>query len=281
MPCKAMVCVNTSDKEKASINKTERTVNTLESFIIELNEIPSNKTFEEIMQDIYDKTGDPEPRNYFKTNSLSKTLFLYMKNFSVHLVLIMSAINLRDFKECNNITADIKKSRECQHSLEKIEGGANETERMETTFDLLSVGMEKLQKSNNDLKKFTSHFDAKAIKLTKIYIRFHNQSFDASLGHYEEFESRFKMTHAYIYSMQVKLRNEIKLNNDLIVITKDAYEYIVKQGSGNIQAFAKIVVAYIDYLKKHAIELPLNRDEWNKIFMKRFRKEFFEIYIFN
>lgn len=268
VPFEAHVCKNAADEAKLSTkitqNKTDQPVKTVKSYIIELNQIVSGKTFAEIIQEINDKTSDFGVEQVIKCKSLQKCL---LKSFPTHFIFEMIEFQYRDFKVCNNVAMDIEKSRICQARLEELN-------KRKLTFELtpnmiMTVGMEKLQRAKIDLQNYTSNINAKATELTKLYIRFHNQSLDALN---EEFESQFNESHELISEMQVKLGNEMKIINDLIGKTNEAHEYLT-EGTGNIVSLATLTAAYNDYLQGHGIETPLDRNEWLDRFPKRWQKE--------
>lgn len=202
MPIEAHVCKNIADEAKLSTEiaqtESEQPVETVESYIIELNQIVSGKTFAEIIQEINDKTGEFGLEQVQNVETLDKYLF---KSYSTHFVFEMIAFWYRDFKDCNYVALSIEKLRICLAHLEELTQRESAKGR---SPHLILTGLKKLQQAKIGLQNYTSNINARATELTQLYNRFHDQSFDDAST--EEFESQYQELHEHIKEMQMKLR---------------------------------------------------------------------------
>lgn len=250
VPAKAKTLENCPGKNclmaEMTKNQNESTLNTLESYNTELNQILPDKTFEEIIKQINNRTSDPE---VFYTKKCSKTERTIRKcGFQMgtaHSLIDFSTVILRRLAQ--------------QKFNETVTEIVNEW-----SVDLVDVLMEKLERINIDLKNYTSNFDEKSVKFIELYIRLHNTSNAIN----EELKSKFKTVNVDLESMQMKLANEMKIINDLIAKTKVVNTYF-KDGIGNIDSVIKLAAAYEDYLQGHGIELPNDLDERIATYAKR------------
>lgn len=219
----------------------ETTKNPNELALDELNQIKSDKTFGEIMQEINNRTkmsesevesNWPECQTCQNYSICSEVVKCNLRALSKDSVVDFAALT---FSEYILLTSD-------ENLKDFI---------MNMCPDLLDVGMEKLQTVYIDLKKYSASFHQKSEQLTQLYYRWHRTSNDIR----EWMESRFEKANVDIDRVKTKLSNEIKMTNELMAKITGKRPYF-KKGTLNIDSSNKLADAYEAYLLGHGIKLP-------------------------
>lgn len=231
------------------------------SYRTELNKIVSRKTPDEIVNEINSRVSNRVLDCNTEDVSCKRT-WLFGK-LSSHTVIIMTIINLRTGA----------------YQLASIQTELGS--KWEITLDLIDIGLEKLSRTNTDLRNISSNFDKKAEQLKKLSFGLDN-AVDEHLKKYKnDGQLKFELikqieavneTHAELKSMfekecykiksdQMILEAEAKTVIDLISKIKEIKPYLRKQ-IGNVESLAnELADTYEIFLKAHGIPFEQNQAE--------------------
>lgn len=218
-------------------NPNELASDILEWYEVKLNQITSGKTFDEILQEIDDRT------------------VVKMIDFNCPSEKKPKALRCEYLAASKDLLIDMTAAYLSSSEIRAKNGTEKQDFIMGIYIDLVNVGMEKLQKANIDLKNYYASFLKKDERLTQLSIRWHNiDIIDSSKNENEKIELKFEKAHTEINSMKEKLTNEMKMNEELIVQMEVAQPCLKE--SWNVESLLKLAAAYEAYLLGHGIELP-------------------------
>lgn len=249
-------------KAKDEENPEQPTADIFESYYTEIDQVVSGTTFEEIIHEIFDRTSskaiDFERYNACEETEEAKSLHFSncsIQIFSIHHVLESTSLSLQ--QACG----EIRRAKEF---------GKIDSNSVKTSFLYLEVGMDKLQKANSDLKKYSSNLNDKVEHLLNMNYRLHSS---ANVFN-EELESRIENACTDIDKVISQLDDDAKTINELITETKNT-QTSFKNDTENVEPLVKLAAAYDNYQRAHGIELSDDSTQRVYAHEKRLEEEMF------